>query len=407
MTSSSSRPLFVTLVGGGNSTHCMAPLVASTGAKVAILTRKPDKWNSEVTLDNEDLGWLRVSKMTCQPDMITSDPALCIPQSDIIFICGLPIHHNPEVLRKWIKPHLDLKRASTEGPNGKVFVGSICAYGGFDWVARRELGNSDVISVFGTQLIPWCCGTKEYGSTGVVFGAKRVLRIATESGNDPDGIKALLQPILRQNLVDCDFLSSALQPNNPSLHPSILYGLFKDWDGETAYDPETLPKKIYAEMTDASADYTDKVDQELVAIVSELAKRFPKNQHLQRDFSLRGCILENYEDQVSDKTDTRSCIRTNAAFGKHYLPFEAAEGDKNGAIKPKLKHKFFETDLPYGLVLYADLGRNCGVPTPTMDAIILWNQKLIGKEYLSKDGQLNGRDIGECIVPSRMGFVIP
>ena len=33
-------------------------------------------------------------------------------------------------------------------------------------------------------------------------------------------------------LTDTDFLASSLWPNNPSLHPPILYGLFKDWDGD-------------------------------------------------------------------------------------------------------------------------------------------------------------------------------
>ena len=106
--------------------------------------------------------------------LITSDPALCIPQAELIFIAGLPIHHNPTVLRS-IKPHMDMTK--------KVFVGSICAYGGFNWVAAEALGPG-AYSLFGTQLIPWCCGTKEYGRTGVVFGAKRLLRIATEDGTD-------------------------------------------------------------------------------------------------------------------------------------------------------------------------------------------------------------------------------
>eukprot|EP00965_Chrysotila_dentata_P076677 2531203-Pleurochrysis_carterae.AAC.1 len=35
-----------------------------------------------------------------------------------------------------------------------------------------------------------------------------------------------------------------------------------------------------------------------------------------------------------------------------------------------------------------------GVPTPTIDAMIEWNQKLIGKEYLTPDGKINGKDAG-------------
>ena len=47
----------------------------------------------------------------------------------------------------------------------------------------------------------------------------------------------------------------------------------------------------------------------------------------------------------------------------------------------------------------------CGVATPLIDAIIIWNQKLIEKEYIKEsDGSLTGRDIDECIVPSRMGI---
>ena len=85
---------------------------------------------------------------------------------------------------------------------------------------------------FGTQLIPWCCGTKVYGKTGAVFGAKRLLRIATESGTDADGVKPILAKILKMPfLTDTDFLASSLWPNNPSLHPPILYGLFEHWDG--------------------------------------------------------------------------------------------------------------------------------------------------------------------------------
>jgi hypothetical protein len=47
------------------------------------------------------------------------------------------------------------------------------------------------------------------------------------------GLKRILAPILRQNLKDTHFLASTLWPNNSSLHPPILYGLFKDWDGGT------------------------------------------------------------------------------------------------------------------------------------------------------------------------------
>ena len=126
------RQLYITLVGGGNSTHCFAPLACSMGHRVAILTRRPQDWSPDgVEVVNDDIQWLPITKMEGKPEIITSDPAQCIPRSDIIIIAGVPIHHNPTLLRQ-IKPHLPT--------NKKVYIGSICAYGGFDWVAHRELG---------------------------------------------------------------------------------------------------------------------------------------------------------------------------------------------------------------------------------------------------------------------------
>ena len=258
-------------------------------------------------------------------------------------------------------------------------------------------------SLFGTQLIPWCCGTLEYGKRGLIIGAKRILRIATEDGTDPDGIKDLLRPILRQNLADTDFLASTLWPNNPSLHPPILYGLFKDWDGKTGFDPASLPVAIYAEMVDSSAEAVVQLDNELVAITEGLKAKGWTNKD---DFRFRKCILENYLEQISDSTDAVTCIRTCKAFAKHKIPYQKVDG----GVAPVIAHKFFETDLPFGLVTFVDIARMVGVPTPLMDAIILWNQKLIGKEYLKEgsaaaDGSLEyGSDIGECVVPSLMGL---
>ena len=71
---------------------------------------------------------------------------------------------------------------------------------------------------------------------------------------------------------------------------------------------------------------------------------------------------------------------------------------------PTLKHKFFETDLPFGLCTFVDIARMIGVKTPEIDDIIRWNQKLIGKEYITASGKIDGRDAGECVLPSALGL---
>ena len=112
--------MYVTVVGGGNSTPIFAALAKDAGHQVAILTRRPDDWDArDVGFVNEDPAYCDgAAEMRKAIDLVTSDPALCIPQSDMIFLAGIPIHHNPEVLKR-IKPHMDMSK--------KVYVGSICA----------------------------------------------------------------------------------------------------------------------------------------------------------------------------------------------------------------------------------------------------------------------------------------
>ncbi|KAL1526435.1 hypothetical protein AB1Y20_015147 [Prymnesium parvum] len=387
--------MYITVVGGGNSTPIFAALAKDAGHNVAILTRRPNDWDAkDVGFVNEDAGYCDgAPEMRKAIDLVTDDPALCIPQSEMIFLAGIPIHHNPEVLKR-IKPHMDMTK--------KVHVGSICAYGGFNWVAADALGPGEY-SLFGTQLIPWCCGTKEYGKTGLVIGAKRLLRIATEGGQDADGVVPILCEILKMPfLTHTDFLASTLWPNNPSLHPPILYGLFADWDGVSAYDPATLPKLIYADMRTGSAKALVQMDQELCAIVAKLREHYPNNQHLKSDFSMYHCVNENYKEQITCKWDAVSSVLTNKAFAKHKIPYTQVEG----GVVPTLKHKFFETDLPFGLCTFKDIACMLNLEVPLIDAMIRWNQKLIGKDYLTDSGRIDGKDACECVLPSAMGLTV-
>jgi hypothetical protein len=376
------------LIGGGNSTIMLSVLMKRNGNEVHILTRKPEKWTKSLSFDNEDLKWLPESEYSEEIDSISDDYSVIIG-ADMVFIAGMPIHHNREILTK-IKDYLPDKESDK-----KVFLGTVCAYGGFNWLVDDILREKNV-SPFGTQLIPWCCGTKEYGKKGVVFGAKRLLRIATLFGKDEDGVKEVLSPILCQTLEDTSFLSSLFWPNNAWLHPPILYGLFKDWDGESYFPESELPKLIYAELTKASGDTATELDAEICGLLKTLSKHFKEDKFINMNYSLQHNIILNYTDDVSDQSTVTSCISTCKAFGKHKIPYETNEENE---IRPVLDHKFFLTDLPYGLVPMKNIAQMCSYKTPVIDKIIEWNQKLIKKEYLV-DGKLEGKNLIECVYPN-------
>ena len=103
--------MHITVVGGGNSTPIFAALAADAGHTVSILTRRPEAWNKDdIGFVNEDLEYMPQAELRTKVALVTSDPALCIPQAELIFIAGLPIHHNPTVLHQ-IKLHMDMSRS--------------------------------------------------------------------------------------------------------------------------------------------------------------------------------------------------------------------------------------------------------------------------------------------------------
>jgi hypothetical protein len=387
--------LNVVVCGGGNSSPIFAALAKKAGHHVSVLTRKPDAWTAkDVGFVNEDKGYLNGDEeLRMDIDLVTSKASECIPDADMIFLAGIPIHLNYIILEQ-IKPYMNMEKV--------VHVGSICGYGGFNWVASKYLGKGNY-NIFATQLIPWTCGTIEYGKTGVVFGAKRLLRIATEDGQDKHDLKGILRDILQiENLQDTDFLACCFWPNNPSLHPPILYGLFEHWDGKTPYKKSELPVWIYKDLRTMSAKYLVDLDNELQALVKAVSAKLPKNKNLKLDFSMKACVLENYKKQVLNAYSTVTCVSSNVAFGKHKIPYTEIDSEH---VVPTLKHKFFETDLSYGLCLWYDVAQMVGMKVPLIEAIIYWNQKLVDKEYLV-DGKLVGKDIDECIIPSRMGLTV-
>jgi hypothetical protein len=60
-------------------------------------------------------------------------------------------------------------------------------------------------------------------------------------------------------------------------------------------------------------------------------------------------------------------------------------------------------DVPFGLVVLRGIAELADLPTPTIDRVISWAQKQLGKEYLV-EGKLKGRDLVATRAPQRFGF---
>jgi hypothetical protein len=159
------------------------------------------------------LDWCENSVITEHIDVITDNKEV-LRDSDIIIICGVPVQFYKDVFEN-IRDFV---------PSKHFYIGSICAYGGFNWLVEHYL-HEKKYTIFGFQLIPFMCNTIEYGNKCKMFGAKRLLRFATQ-GENSKIIESTMQDIVGIQLSSTDFLTCTLWQNNPSLHPPILYALF-------------------------------------------------------------------------------------------------------------------------------------------------------------------------------------
>ena len=66
--------------------------------------------------------------------------------------------------------------------------------------------------------------------------------------------------------------------------------------------------------------------------------------------------------------------------GIAYEAFHQSEPDKWIPAPPQLEHRYFLEDVPYGHIIYSELGRLAGVPTPTIDHIIHLASVSLGRD---------------------------
>jgi hypothetical protein len=206
------------------------------------------------------------------------------------------------------------------------------------------------------------------------------------------------------------FCSMHLSAGNPNIHPPRLYSLFKDYvAGETFYDVNPL---FYEEMTDEAGDYIQKVNDERMSLVTALEKCNPKFQGTSKDvMTMFETLYETYHEHCSDSSTMLGMFRTNEGYKGLRCPMKQIDdnGPHHGKWVPDFTNRYFTEDIPLGLVTFKGLAQLLGVETPTIDAIIVWAQKHLQLELMTKgaDGKwkLDGADVAKkTSAPQRFGI---
>merc|ERR1712039_973985 len=149
-------------------------------------------------------------------------------------------------------------------------------------------------------------------------------------------------------------------------------------------------------------DFTETV---LNGMTEEVQKVCRKMEELVPGLSLKdACTLKQwyldcYDGQMTDTSTLRGCMNTNKAYNGLTHPCLGEAGN----FMPDLKYRYLAEDVPTGLCFSKGLAEILGIPTPTIDKVMLWAQGCIGLEIMV-DGKMAGKDIGKTRAPQGMGI---
>ncbi len=353
----------ICICGGGSLGHVIAGKLAHDGRRVTILTQHPEQWNDTLLIDD-----CQGRRFCGRPACITRDVERAVRNAQIVLLC-LPGFAIEKELRL-IAPHL----------SAATYVGSVVCSTGFFFAARRILG--PYVYLFGLQRAPYIARTARYGHSAHLLGYKAELQAAFI--NVPDET-LLCQALAR--LFDTPvrrlghFLEAALTNSNPLLHPARLFGLFgNSQPGQTYPD---IPG-FYSSWDDESSAILTACDDEFQSMLAALPVKITPIPRL----------LDYYES--TDAPSLTRKIRSIRAFQDIKAPMKATEC----GYVPDFGSRYFTEDFPFGLLIIRSIAEITGTPTPTIDRVLEWGQRMMNKEYLH-DGRLCGKDLAET------GYVSP
>jgi len=388
--------LNVCIVGAGNLCHVLAgQLGARSDVIVTIYSRKAASIQAAATTGITVKQQARTKEekdtfITGRVARVSDRAQDVIPDADFI-IMTTPSHAR-KAMTELIVPHVDRKRP--------VFFGVMPGMGGFDWIARQICKKNNVSNVvlWAIKDVPFMSAWCTPGVSVTNLGPKTNLYLAMASG--PASAQAVTAKVLVSltgiPVVQMpSFMAITLTPGNPIMHPSIMYGMFgphSQWDGKP------LPEKplFYENVSELSSYFLSRCDAEVQAIKNAISKL--TGAELTAVWPLRENLKHVYGPIVADNRTLMLAMRTNRAYATIRTPLKQVPG----GFTVDVDHRFFQEDVPFGLVILRDLADLVNVKTPYIDEILLWCQGLMGKEYLV-NGKLTGRHMNETGAPTQYG----
>ncbi len=211
--------------------------------------------------------------------------------------------------------------------------------------------DDDSVRVAETSTLHYAVRLTEPGKVHVFLKLKAGNLLAALPGKHTDAILELIGDVYPSMERAESVMQTSLQNANPIIHPAVTLA------NAARIDTEGVEFLFYEEgVSDATGRLIEALDKERIAIGEKLG--------------------------ITVLPDPQMGMRQGYMLADNYgSGYRKAPGFLGIGAQPQLDHRYLNEDVGYGLVFMSALGRQVGVATPSMDAIIHVTSVLMSRDY--------------------------
>jgi opine dehydrogenase len=337
----------VAVLGTGNSGHAFAGDIALKGHTVnlADVPQFSDRLEAIAARGGIEVEGV-ASVGFAELNKITTDMGEAIDGVDMILIGAPAFAHEP--YSRALAPHLQ---------DGQfiVFVSNFAALRFRQWM--RELGVTADVTPVETQSLIYATRSPEPGRVEI-FGLKSSCSAAALPASRTAAFLELMAPIYPQFEAAQNVLATSINNFNPVVHP-----------------PMTLLNAGRIESTGGVGWnlYGDGATESVAAVMEAIdAERMRLGERLGLEMtSLKESFAYMYRHLGLDSESLSDMLRSSPIHANPNLP----------GTPPTVHTRYVTEDVPFGMAPWSAMGREWGLPTPTVDAMIQLASVIEGKDY--------------------------
>jgi len=344
----------IAIVGAGNGGQAAAADLTLAGFKVNLYQLPQFEREFEVIEQKKEIVLEGVGRTgTARLNKATTDIADALEGVEIVLVIVPAFGH--ATIARLCAPYLR---------DGQVVALLPGTGGTLEWhKILARLGVKAEIVLAESCTLPYGARLVESGRVTIFIEALIVPTGVFPSKRTDEVITKLQE--LYPSIIPCtNVLEAALNNANPIVHPAAtLLNIGRiEYPGGDFY--------LYKEgMTPAVARVYEKLNEERIAICDKLGLKL----HHWDNLDFRGYELGDTLEEVRARILNTSM---DAAFGK-----EAIDAGCKMKGPGSMQDRYVTEDVPYGLVLMAQLGDTLDVPTPTTKSIIQLCSVINGGDY--------------------------